>query len=144
MGFLEKVEAALSPEVKLFVKEKKGVTHVDFRKAHQMIDELKTMIPKSETDLDRMEKQFPEKVARIRQSLQKIDDLCKELRKEKQKSNLNLVKGGETKTATFTKKHRQLTYWTDSSTSTSIHCESADAAKKIIEKSGVEQELKSE
>jgi len=48
---------------------------------------------------------------------------------------------GETKTATFSPKFKQLTYWRDSSSTTTVNCANKEAAQKIIEKSKVEQEL---
>lgn len=51
------------------------------------------------------------------------------------------VQGGETKTAVFMPKFKQLTYWKDTSSTTSVHCENKRAAQKIIDASGVEQEL---
>jgi hypothetical protein len=51
------------------------------------------------------------------------------------------IQSGETKTAIFMPKFKQLTYWKDSSTTTSVHCENKMKAQKIIDASGVEQEL---
>lgn len=38
-------------------------------------------------------------------------------------------------------KFKQLTYWKDPSTTTSVNCENKMKAQKIIDASGVEQEL---
>jgi hypothetical protein len=51
------------------------------------------------------------------------------------------VHSGETKTATFMPKFKQLTYWTDSSTTTTVNCANKEVARKIIEKAGIEQDL---
>ena len=51
------------------------------------------------------------------------------------------IQSGETKIAYFVPKFKQLEYWKDASSITTIHCENKDTAKKIIEKSKVEQEL---
>lgn len=48
---------------------------------------------------------------------------------------------GEIKTANFLPKQKELKYWTSKNTETTIQCDNLDKAKKIVEKSGVKQEL---
>ena len=48
---------------------------------------------------------------------------------------------GENKEAEWSKKFHQLTYWTSKNTSTSVNCDTFEKAKKIVEKSGVDQKL---
>jgi len=50
--------------------------------------------------------------------------------------------GGEAKEAIWHKKYHQLTYWTSHNTTATVDCASLARAKKIVENSSVEQELK--
>ena len=58
------------------------------------------------------------------------------------KQTLQSLTEGETKTATWSKKFKQLEYWTSRNTSGSVNAESKEQAKAIIKNSGIEQKLK--
>jgi hypothetical protein len=58
-----------------------------------------------------------------------------------QKILASKVAGETPKKATFLKQHKQLVYFTSRNTSTTVNCETLEKAKKIVEKSGVKQEL---
>lgn len=55
---------------------------------------------------------------------------------------VNKVLADQSREATFYKKFKELEYFTSRNTTTRVQCDSVKAAKKIIEKSGIEQQLK--
>lgn len=51
------------------------------------------------------------------------------------------IQEGEQKIAKFSKKFKQLEYWTSRNTSTTVNCENMKKAKAIVKNSGVDQKI---